>query len=171
VQRAVGHLKGLQDPAGGLFRGSPAGRFGAPSPEMTAVAVAALQRLGHGRSPEVRRGLASVARIGTRGDAPDAPEWRLAARERATVALHNAGGRDWARWRDALVPELLAAQSANGAWAAAAGPEQPLGPAYATAQATLALAACYRYPPTDAALAAAPAPAWAAILALAHVGP
>ncbi|MFO0835735.1 MAG: hypothetical protein U0638_12245 [Phycisphaerales bacterium] len=118
----------------------------AASPAMTAEAMFVQQLLGHG---------AGEARMedSARFILEEMPRWRDGAPTHswyyATLALFQHQGEAWARWNDALVPELLAHQHTDGSLAGSWEPQDRwsklCGRVHQTAVCTLSLEVYYRY--------------------------
>ena len=65
----------------------------------------------------------------------------------ASQAANQLGGKYWDGIYPKLRDTLLARQRPDGSWPPGPGGEQPAGPAYSTAMATLALCVPYHYLP------------------------
>ena len=117
----------------------------------TAMAVWALQLLGHGNDKEVRQGLQHLQEAGCNWEQPG--EWAMQGWYFITKAKYFAGGASWTKWRNAdFTPQFVHRQTRNenpaehGSWVSpgtslSEGHEgrEDFGRAYATALAAMTL--------------------------------
>ncbi len=151
MERAVQDMKSVQREDGRFFytdRGSHT------THSITAVAVLSLQLLGHGRAPEVRRGLAALNDADADWSRP--PYWPMYAWYYITQAKFHQGGGPWSRWNSQFAPAFIRNQNPDGSWNSAGSSAYPNGttgrenyhPVYSTTLAALSLQVYYRFLPT-----------------------
>ena len=146
LRRAVGAFQANQCSAG-LFRYTGTGDSGdRETDELTATALYALQLAGARTAPSTRKGGRAIARAAPRWSGGD-ERWPLCGVYFMTQAKFGEGGASWARWNEHLARGVLARQQPDGRWESPGGREAAYGPVYSTAMASLALSACYRFPP------------------------
>ncbi|MEZ6123518.1 MAG: GYF domain-containing protein [Planctomycetaceae bacterium] len=118
---------------------------GGRSPTMTAVALLCRMYLGHrSTEPQLQKGLEYLMKTGC---SPRDMYYNYYA----TMALHHAGGTDWAKWnsvmRDQLINSQVKAGPAAGSWNLTDPHGGPGGQIYQTALSVLTLEVYYRYRP------------------------
>lgn len=153
VKRAIEYVKKSASPSGAFYyqiyddRGFRT--VSRTSLALTAAGVAALQGAGDYYGREVERGVRYLYRnyVGTHHSraqvmrqVSDSFEF-LYGQYYASQAMYQAGGKNWTDYSERLRKELLLVQQSDGRW------QDPVGPNYATAMATLILQIPFRYLP------------------------
>jgi len=128
-----------------------ASKSGETRRSMIPIGTLCLQLLHHGRSAEVRGGLASLADWVPSWDNPDLTGGILEpvyVWYYATQTLFHQGGAAWDRWNNLFAPEIVRNQNEDGSWTFAHGRSEAYGPVYHTTLNALSLMVYYRYLPT-----------------------
>jgi hypothetical protein len=113
VDRGIEYIKRSQNQDGGfryLIQGGPSGFA------RSAAAVAALYRAGVDDGPEIRKGLAYVAKFPPAETLGQPEVYYFYGHYYAAQAMSHAGAEDWNRWRKAVSDGLLQQQGKDGAW-------------------------------------------------------
>jgi hypothetical protein len=120
----------------------------------TAVAVLALQLLGHANTPEARKGLQALRDATLDWDNP--PSWPMSVWYYITQTKFHQGGQAWTSWNETFARAYTRNQNEDGSWDSPAKPganipfgfEHFFGKAFSTAMSTLTLTVYYRFLPT-----------------------
>lgn len=139
IDRAVAYVRACQNPDGGFKYMLQAGASAWPR---TAAGVSSLFYAGIHEDDSITRGLDYLVRTALPGNPGVAQAHYYYGQYYAGQAMYLAGGEYWATWWPAVRHELLAKQTADGAWL-----DHQIGPAYATAMALIVLQMPKRYLP------------------------
>ena len=158
MEKAINDLKSASRPDDGAFY--YAGDVGKPSGKKThnttAMAVLAMQLLGHGGEKEAKNGMGFLGDAHCKWDSPQ--EWPMYGWYYITQAKFHAGGTTWTKWNSEFAPQFIKNQTQNddpaenGSWMSP-GARLPKGNegredyhrVYATTFAALTLQVYYRH--------------------------
>lgn len=152
IEKGIAELKQFQNEETGMFSysGRDRGKM-----SITGVAVLCMQLAGHGRDPEVKRGLQALDQAEIDWQKP--MDWPMYSWYYITQAKFQAGGPGWATWNSKFATEIMRNQREDGSWISAGenmkeenahGQEVNHGPVYSTTLAALTLQVYYRFLPT-----------------------
>ena len=139
IDRAVQYVRDCQNPDGGF---KYMRRTGTSDWPRSAAGIAALFYAGIYEDEAINRGLDYLIRTALPGSPNVRTNHYFYGQYYCVQAMYLAGGKHWAQWWPAIRTQLLAAQSADGAWI-----DTHHGSAYGTSMALIVLQMPKRYLP------------------------